>query len=282
MTRTTKRSWLITGCSTGIGREIALAALEAGSQVAVTARKLEAIQDIIKPYPDTAIGLALDVTDKRQITDVVATTIEEFGAIDVLVNNAGYGYMAALEEGEDAEVRRLFDTNYFGTIDMIKATLPGMRALGSGHIINISSMTGLVANPPNVYYSSTKFALEAATEALAKEMVPFGIRVSAVEPGAFRTDWGTRSMQESAAPIAAYADTVGARKELIKAFADKLPGDPRRVADAVLMLAELENPPLHLLLGEDVLTAFRDKVASLTELVDEWEEVTKDVGFKKN
>ena len=140
-------------------------------------------------------------------------------------------------------------------------------------------MTGLVANPPNVYYSSTKFALEAVTEALAQEVASFGLHVTAIEPGAFRTDWGTRSMKESAAPIEAYAETVGARKELIKAFADKLPGDPRRVADAVLQIARDQDPPLHLLLGQDVLGAFRKKLKTLGESIEKWAPVSKDVNF---
>ena len=275
----TTLAWLITGCSTGFGREIAIAALEKGHRVAVTARQLSAIEDIVAQYPDLAIGLPLDVTDRDQISNAVAQTEEHFGAIDVLVNNAGYGYMAALEEGEDEEVRRLFETNYFGVVELIKKTLPGMRARKRGHIINISSMTGLVTNPPNIYYSSTKFALEAVTEGLAKELAPFGIRVTAIEPGGFRTDWGSRSMKESATPIAAYEETVGARKRLIKAAADVLPGDPRRVADAVLLVSELEEPPLHLLLGRDVLAAFRQKLKDLSASIDEWESVTKDVNF---
>ena len=190
--------WLITGCSTGFGREIARAALEDGHSVVVTARRAEAVQDFVDEFGDRALAVALDVTDAGQIAAAVAAAEEAFGGIDVLVNNAGHGYLSAVEEGDDAEVRKLFDTNYFGAVDMIKAVLPAMRARGSGHIVNISSMTGLVANPPNAYYSSTKFALEAVTEGLAKEVRPLGIKVTAVEPGAFRTDWATRSMQESA------------------------------------------------------------------------------------
>ncbi|MDG1960063.1 MAG: oxidoreductase [Candidatus Binatia bacterium] len=271
--------WLITGCSTGIGREVATLALDQGYRVVVTARKPEAVVDLVVPHGDRAVGVALDVTDRAQIAAAVAAAEDAFGGIDVLVNNAGYGYMAALEEGEDEEVRRLFDTNYFGVVDTIKAVLPGMRSRGRGHIINMSSMTGLVANPPNVYYSSTKFALEAVTEALAQEVASFGLHVTAIEPGAFRTDWGTRSMKESAAPIEAYAETVGARKELIKAFADKLPGDPRRVADAVLQIARDQDPPLHLLLGQDVLGAFRKKLKTLGESIEKWAPVSKDVNF---
>jgi NAD(P)-dependent dehydrogenase (short-subunit alcohol dehydrogenase family) len=187
--------------------------------------------------------------------------------------------MAAVEEGEDDEVRTMFDTNYFGAVDMIKAALPGMRERGRGHIINISSMTGLVANPPNVYYSSTKFALEALTEGLAKEVGPLGIRVTAIEPGAVRTDWSARSMRETRRPIDAYADTVGARKALIRAAGSKFPGDPRRVADAVLMVSELEDPPLHLLLGHDVYKAYREKLSALLESVEEWKSTTLDVNF---
>ncbi|CAN1539757.1 FabG Dehydrogenases with different specificities (related to short-chain alcohol dehydrogenases) [Mycobacteriaceae bacterium] len=274
--------WLITGCSTGFGREIARAALEAGHSVAVTARNVDAVADFVDQFGDRALALPLDVTDRDQITSAVGSVEKTFGGIDVLVNNAGYGYMAAVEEGEDAEVRKLFDTNYFGVVDTLKAVLPAMRARRSGHVINISSMTGLVANPPNAYYSSTKFALEALTEALAKEVGPLGIKVTAIEPGAFRTDWAARSMQESSTPIGDYDDNVGARKTLIKQFADHLPGDPRKVAEAVLMVAGLDEPPLRLLLGRDVLAAVREKIADLTASIDHWESVTKNVNFPKD
>ena len=270
--------WLITGCSTGFGREIARAALEAGHSVVVTARRADAVQDFVDEFGDRALAVALDVTDAGQVAGAVAAAEDAFGGIDVLVNNAGHGYLSAVEEGEDAEVRKLFDVNYFGAVDMIKAVLPGMRARGSGHIVNMSSMTGLVANPPNAYYSSTKFALEAVTEALATEVRPLGIKVTAIEPGAFRTDWATRSMKESATPIADYAD-VAARKDLIKQFADHLPGDPRKVAEAVLMVTELDDPPLRLLLGRDVLKAMRDKIAATSASIEEWKSVTKDVNF---
>jgi NAD(P)-dependent dehydrogenase (short-subunit alcohol dehydrogenase family) len=273
------RTWLITGCSTGIGREIALAALARGHAVAVTARNPAAVEDIVAQHPERAVALALDVTRRDQIVQAVLDAEQAFGGIEVLVNNAGYGYMAAVEEGEDDEVRALFDTNYFGVVDTIKAVLPGMRRLGRGHIINISSMTGLVTNPPNVYYSSTKYALEALSEGLSKEVGPLGIRVTAIEPGAFRTDYATRSMKETRQPIEAYAETVGVRKTLIKAAADKLPGDPRRIADAVMMLSALEDPPLHLLLGHDVYRAYREKLRGLMDSVEEWKSVTLDVNF---
>ncbi|AQT79927.1 short-chain dehydrogenase/reductase [Mycolicibacterium litorale] len=271
--------WLITGCSTGIGREIARAALEAGHQVVVTARRPETVADLVEEHKDRAIAVGLDVTDKQQIIDAVRAANDAFGGIDVLINNAGNGYLSAVEEGEDDQIRKLFDTNYFGVVDTIKSVLPAMRARKSGYIINISSMTGLVANPPNAYYSSTKFALEALTEALAQEVKPFGIKVTAVEPGAFRTDWAVRSMWESNSAIDDYDESVGTRKAMIKEFAEHLPGDPRKVAEAVLMLTKLEEPPLRLLLGRDVLKAVREKLTALLASIDQWEAVTKDVNF---
>ncbi|MDW3218303.1 MAG: oxidoreductase [Acidimicrobiales bacterium] len=270
--------WLITGCSTGIGREIARAALEAGHSVMATARRPETLDALLTEHPDHARATALDVTDERQIAAAVQATVDAFGSIDVLVNNAGYGYMAAVEEGEDEEIRRLFDTNFFGVVDTLRFVLPIMREQGHGRIINISSMTGLVANPPNVFYSCTKFAMEALGEGLAKEVEPFGIRVTNIEPGAFRTDWASRSMAESESAISDYADVQG-RKDLIKQFADHLPGDPRKVGDAAVMIAELDDPPLRLLLGKDVLAATREKLAAMSTSIDEWEHVTVDVDF---
>jgi NAD(P)-dependent dehydrogenase (short-subunit alcohol dehydrogenase family) len=274
--------WFITGCSTGIGREIARTALEDGHSVLVTARRAETIADFADDFGDRAAVVSLDVTDKSQIASAVQAANDAFGGIDVLVNNAGNGYLSAIEEGEDDKVRKLFDTNYFGVVDTIKAVLPQMRARNCGHIINISSMTGLVANPPNGYYASTKFALEALTEALAQEVKPLGIKVTAIEPGAFRTDWAARSMWESATPISDYDQNVGARKTMIKEFANHLPGDPRKVADAVLMMTTLDEPPLRLLLGRDVLKAVRDKLAACSASIDEWETTTKDVNFPKD
>ncbi|TFV57461.1 SDR family NAD(P)-dependent oxidoreductase [Mycobacterium sp. PS03-16] len=273
--------WLVTGCSTGIGREIARAALEAGHSVVVTARRPESVAEFAETFGERVAVAALDVTDKAQIAAAVQTAEDAFGGVDVLVNNAGNGYLSAVEEGEDEQVRKLFDTNYFGVVDTIKAVLPQMRSRRGGHIVNISSMTGLVANPPNAYYSSTKFALEALTEALAQEVGPLGIKVTAIEPGAFRTDWAARSMWESATPIGDYDDTVGARKTMIKEFANHLPGDPRKVAEAVVMVTTLDEPPLRLLLGRDVLKAVRDKLAAFSASIDEWETVTKNVNFPK-
>lgn len=271
--------WLISGCSTGIGREIAEAALEAGDRVVVTARRPETVADFVERYPERALAVALDVTDGEQIASAVRAAEERFGRIDVLVNNAGYGYVSAVEEGVDADVRRMFDTNFFGAIELIKAVLPGMRARRDGYVLNMSSMTGLVSNPGNVYYSASKFALESLTEGLAKELAPLGIRVSAVEPGVFRTDWSSRSMQESEPTIADYEATIGIRREMIRNASGGEPGDPRKVGEACVMLSRLESPPLRLLLGGDVLAATRAKLAEFQASLDEWEAVTLDVGF---
>jgi NAD(P)-dependent dehydrogenase (short-subunit alcohol dehydrogenase family) len=272
--------WLITGCSTGIGRAIAVAALDAGNQVVVTARQPESVQDLVDADPGHAIAVALDVCDRAQIDEAVAEAHAAFGGLDVLVNNAGYGYLSAVEEGDDAEVRALFDTNFFGAVDMVKAVLPAMRAQGSGHIVNVSSMTGIVTNPPNTYYSCTKHALEALTEGLAKEVGPLGIKVCAIEPGAFQTDYVTRSMHRAGA-IDDYTH-VEERKELIAAFGEHLPGDPAKLAAVVLQLVEMDDPPLRVLLGRDVLNAFREKTAAWTDTVDEWESVTTSVNFDRS
>jgi NAD(P)-dependent dehydrogenase (short-subunit alcohol dehydrogenase family) len=264
--------WLVTGCSTGIGRAIAVAALDAGHSVLVTARRPDAVQDLVDAHPGRAAAAALDVTDRAQVDAAVDAADAAFGGVDVLVNNAGYGYLSAVEEGDDAEVRALFDANFFGAVDVIKAVLPGMRARGTGHIVNVSSMAGIVTNPPNTYYSCTKHALEALTEGLAKEVGPLGIKVCAIEPGAFRTDYVTRSIRQ-AADVDGYAH-VAERKEVIRAFGEHLPGDPAKLAAAVVRLAAMDDPPLRLLLGPDVLQAFRETSAAWTAAVDEWEHLT--------
>jgi NAD(P)-dependent dehydrogenase (short-subunit alcohol dehydrogenase family) len=266
--------WLITGCSTGIGREIATVALEQGHQVSVTARDVSRVADFGQRFGSRALSLPLDVTDKQQCEAAVALTEQTFGRLDVLVNNAGYGYLAAIEEGEEPEVRAMFETNFFGALAMIKAALPGMRTRRSGYVVNISSMAGLVANPGTGYYSASKFALEGLTEALAREMSPFGIRVSLIEPGPFRTDWAGRSMKQVANPIAAYADTVGQRRACIASMHGRMPGDPRRAAEAIVSLEKLPSPPLRLLLGKPVLDMMRGKLRELEQTLAEWESVT--------
>ncbi len=271
--------WLITGCSTGFGRETALAALAAGHRVVVTARRAEAIADIIAAYPERATSAVLDVTKAEQIAAATHHALEVFGHIDVLVNNAGYGYLAAIEEGEEAEVRAMFETNFFGLLAMTRAVLPHMRKRRSGTIINISSQAGLIANPTTGYYSSSKYAVEALSESLSKEVASLGIRVCAVAPGLFKTDWTGRSMKLVSEPIDDYAEVAGARREMIVGMHGKEQGDPKKAAAAILMLGESDNPPHHLLLGHMVLNAYRAKLATITERIAQWEELTLDADF---
>lgn len=266
--------WLITGCSSGIGREIATVALEQGHEVSVTARDASRVDDFAARFGSRALGVSLDVTDKAQCAAAIARTEQVFGRVDVLVNNAGYGYLAAIEEGEEAEVRTMFETNFFGALSMIKAALPGMRTRRSGYIVNVSSMAGLVANPGTGYYSATKFALEGLTEALSREVAQFGIRVSLIEPGPFRTEWAGRSMKQVTSPIDAYADTVGQRRAFIASMHGRMPGDPRRAAEAIVSLEKLAAPPLRLLLGKPVLDMMRGKLRELERTLGEWESVT--------
>lgn len=275
----TDKVWLITGCSTGMGRDIALAALAHGYRVVVTARNVSSVDDIVRGYPQRASAIALDVTDPRQIDAALAHTLATFGQLDVLVNNAGYGYVAAIEEGEDSEVRAMFETNFFGLLAMTKAVLSHMRARGSGHIINNSSQAGLMANPGTGYYSASKYAVEALNEALAREMAPFGVKVSAIEPGAFRTDWAGRSMKRTTTPLPAYAESVGQRADMIAAMSGKQPGDPRRAAEAVIALVQSPQPPTQLLLGRGVLDTYRAKLQAVGASLDAWEAVTLGADF---
>ncbi|GAB3285697.1 oxidoreductase [Parahaliea aestuarii] len=271
--------WLITGCSTGFGREIALAALQGGARVAVTARRQEAIADIGRDWPDTALCLPLDVTNASQRESAVAQTIARFGHLDVLVNNAGYGYVAAVEEGEDAAVRAMFEANFFGALHMALAVLPHFRERGRGRIINNSSQAGLMANPGTGYYSASKYALEGLMEALGKEVEPLGIQVVSVQPGAFRTDWSGRSMQRSARRMPAYEEHVGSRLDMIAAIDGKQPGDPVRAAQLFVQLGTMNNPPPTLVLGAGLLASYRDKLAQAAARLEAWEQTSVSVDF---
>jgi len=273
--------WFITGCSTGLGRALAERVLQHGHRVVVTARNPKQIEDIVTAYPDAALGLPLDVCDGSQIAHAVEQAEKRFGRIDVLVNNAGYGYLAAVEEGEDAEVRAMFETNFFALVALTKRVLPGMRARGNGHIINISSVGGLVGNPSSGYYNATKFAVEGLSEALAKEVAPLGIRVTAIEPGPFRTDWSGRSLRQPREAMPAYAATAGSRRAEITSRYGKQPGDPVRAAEAIIKIVESHSPPLNLILGKDGLNRVRAKLNQLMTSIDDWEAVTLGANFPK-
>ncbi len=266
--------WFITGCSTGLGRALAQRVLEHGHRAVVTARRPDQISDIVADYSANALAVALDINDHAQVDAAIAQADEQFGGIDVLVNNAGYGYLAAVEEGDEQDIRDMFETNFFSLAALIRKVLPGMRARKSGHIINISSVGGLVGAASSGFYNATKFAVEGLSDALAKEVEPLGIRVTAIEPGPFRTDWAGRSLKQAKHPIAAYADTAAARRAQITSYSGKQAGDPVRAADAIIKVVESDDPPHNLILGKNGLDRVRAKLAALMQSIDDWEDVT--------
>ena len=241
--------WLITGCSTGFGRELATILIKRGYRVAATARDPEKLADLVAGHDASALTVRLDVGKPADIAAAVEATRQKFGRIDVLVNNAGYGYLAAVEEGDDADIRAMFETNFFGVAALTRAVLPLMRAQNSGAVVNVSSMGGFIGNPGSGYYAATKFALEGLSEALSKEVAPFGIKVLIVEPGPFRTDWGGRSLKTPKRPIEAYAETAIARRNQIRGYSGQQPGDPVRGAEAIIATVERGDAPLRLPLG---------------------------------
>jgi NAD(P)-dependent dehydrogenase (short-subunit alcohol dehydrogenase family) len=275
MTLTESPVFFITGCSTGLGRALATHVLDRGWRAAVTARDPKTVADLVDRHGDRAVALSLDVTDPEQVADAVKQAEEVFGRIDVLVNNAGYGYLAAIEEGDDAEVRALFDANVFGLVEVTKAVLPGMRVRHSGHVVTISSLGGLVGFGATGYYHATKFAVEGLSESLAAEVAPLGIGVTIVEPGAFRTNWSGPSMKQSPIRIDDYAETAGKRREATLATYGSQPGDPARAAEAIVTVLEAEEPSLRLLLGTAALKVARGKLDSLQRDFARWEDLSK-------
>lgn len=272
--------WLITGSSRGLGRAIAETVLQAGYRAVLTARRVDQLNDLVVRYGDAVLVLELDVTNRDKIGAVIKAATEHFGAVDVLVNNAGYGYLAAIEEGEDLEIRALFETDLFAPINLIKAVLPGMRARRQGHIVNISSIGGIVTYPGVGYYHMVKFGLEAMSETLAKEVAGLGIGVTVVAPGAFRTDFrGPDSMKFSSESIEEYSETAGKVREGTAAGHGKQVGDPARGAQAVLKAVEAERPPVHLLIGGDALDQLRKKLDDVRSETDVWEGVTRSTDF---
>ena len=266
--------WFITGCSTGFGREIATVLLARGTRVAVTARRTADVEDLVEGRGEQALALALDVTDAAQVAEAVAAAEAHFGRIDVLVNNAGVGYFGSVEESDEAEVRQMFEINFWGLAAVTRAALPGMRARRSGHVVNISSIGGLRAFPAVGYYNATKFAVEGYSEALALEVKPLGIHVTIVEPSGFRTDWAGRSANEAPQTIADYAETAGKNRDDIRGVSGRQPGDPTRAAEAIVAAVEAETPPLRLLLGQGALRGARGKLADMARDFDAWEATT--------
>ncbi|HDR9163414.1 oxidoreductase [Burkholderia vietnamiensis] len=265
---------LITGVSSGFGRALAQQALAAGYTVVGTVRSDDARRAFEALSPQAAIGRVLDVTDFERIDRVVADLEASVGPVDVLVNNAGYGHEGIVEEAPLAELRRQFDVNVFGAVAMTKAVVPFMRTRRRGRILNITSMGGHITMPGIAYYCGSKFALEGISEALGKELAPFGIAVTAVAPGSFRTDWAGRSMTRTPRSIADYDALFDPVRQARERNSGRQLGDPVKAAQAMLAVIEADAPPAHLLLGSDALRLVRAKWAALQDDIRAWEPLT--------
>ncbi|EFG74119.1 oxidoreductase, short chain dehydrogenase/reductase family protein [Mycobacterium parascrofulaceum ATCC BAA-614] len=272
-------TWLITGCSTGLGRALAEAVIAAGHNAVVTARDVAKVADLASAAPERVLPAALDVTDPAQVDFAVRQAGDRFGPVDVLVNNAGYGYRAAVEEGDDAEVRALFETHFFGTVAMIKAVLPGMRGRRRGAIVNISSIGATVTPVGSGYYAAAKAAIEGMSGALRGELAPLGISVTVVEPGAFRTDFAGRSLVQSNTVIDDYAATAGQRRKENDTMHGNQAGDPAKAATAIIAAVESGEPPGFLLLGPDALAIYRHVADARADEIGRWEELTTGTDF---
>lgn len=278
MTDVSAPVWFITGCSTGFGRELAKLTIARGWPTVVTARDKSRVADLAEGSGN-ALALDLDVTNAGEIAAAVKAAEEKFGRIDVLVNNAGYGYQAALEEGEEDEIRAQFDANVFGLFAMTRAVLPGMRARRRGHVINITSQAGFIGFAGSGYYAASKHAVEGFSDALAAEGAPIGIKVTCVEPGPFRTDWAGRSLRQTPSRIAEYAETAGARLKSTAEISGRQAGDPVRAGEAIIAAAEAENPPRHLVLGAIAYNGVTQKLKERLAQIEAWKETSISADF---
>jgi NAD(P)-dependent dehydrogenase (short-subunit alcohol dehydrogenase family) len=276
-----KPVWFITGCSTGFGRELAKILLKRDYRVIATARDQAKIADLVKGHDKDGLALKLDVDKEADIEAAVKAACDRFGRIDVLVNNAGYGYLAAVEEGDDADVRAMFETNFFGLAAMTRAVLPVMRAQKSGAIVNISSIGGFIGNPGSGYYAATKFAVEGLSEALSKEVGPLGIKVIIVEPGPFRTDWAGRSLKTPKKPIDAYTQTAIARRRQIQGISGSQAGDPVRASEAIITAVEQQHSPLRLPLGAFAYELMGAEIEALRKEHDSLERIARGADYPK-
>mgnify|MGYP000858238837 CR=1 FL=1 len=271
----------ITGCSTGFGRQIAEKAIKAGYKVAVTARNVEQVQDLVAGNESKAIALTLDVTNPTQVKAAVKQTIDTFGRIDVLVNNAGIGYFGSVEESVEEETRKMFEINFWGLMSVTNEVLPHMRHQQGGHIINFSSIGGLVSFPTLGYYHATKYAVEGVSESLSQEVAPFNINVSLIEPSGFRTDWGGRSSVKTETEIPELRDSVvGQMIQGVATQSGQEAGDPEKAAEAILTIIESDEPPLRLLLGKDAYQAATYKLSTMSESIESWKELTLNADFE--
>lgn len=274
-----KRVWLVTGASRGIGAKIVAAALAHGDAVVATARNAQAVTERFGAQPGL-LAVQLDVTDEAQAASAARAAVEHFGRIDVLVNNAGFGLLGAVEEASAEEVRRLYETNVFGLLNVTRGVLPFMRKARSGHVINISSVGGFRSGAGFGTYCSTKFAVEGLSEALHAELAPLGIKVTVVEPGYFRTDFlDGNSLVESPVVIEDYAATSGEVRTLAKVYNQQQPGNPELLAVAMIKLVETPQPPMRLALGTDTLQAIEDKLAYVKEETNAWRELSASTDF---
>jgi NAD(P)-dependent dehydrogenase (short-subunit alcohol dehydrogenase family) len=269
------RTWLVTGVSSGLGLAFAQAALKAGHTVAGTVRREADRAAFERIRPGRAHAVVLDISDFASVAPVVGRVQQEIGPIDVLVNNAGYGHEGTLEESPLEDLRRQFDVNVFGAVAMIKAVLPQMRERRAGHIVNVTSMAGLAAMPGIAYYSGSKFALEGITESLAQEVAQFGIQVTALAPGSFRTDWAGRSMVRAGRHIADYDALFEPIRQARASRSGRQAGDPERAAQILLDVVDADKAPLHLVLGRDALHLVRKRINALGAELDQWEAVSR-------
>lgn len=276
---TSSRIWLITGVSSGIGRALALQAARDGDIVFGTLRKSDQVQKFNDLVHGKTFGMELDVNDHRQISLVITHILDQFGRIDVLVNNAGYGLFGAVEEVSMEEARQQMETNFFAVLALCQAVLPIMRNQRSGHIIQISSMSGVCANSGTGLYNASKFALEGMSEALAIEVKHLNIRLTLVEPGPFRTDWAGSSSVRSNNIIEDYRTSAGERINLLQSNSGKQPGDPVKAAKAIIRLVNSDNPPLRLALGKPAVDAIREKLRSVEKELTDWEAISLDTEF---
>jgi NAD(P)-dependent dehydrogenase (short-subunit alcohol dehydrogenase family) len=270
----TQPVWFITGCSTGFGRELAKLVIARGWRAVVTARDRAKVADLAEGATDRVLALALDVTDASQIAQAVSETSKQFGRIDVLVNNAGYGYQSSIEEGEEDKIRAQFDANVFGLFALTRAVLPLMRAQRAGHVLNVTSVAGLVGFPASGYYAATKHAVEGFSDALAAEAGPLGIKVTCIEPGPFRTDWAGRSLIQTPSTIPDYAETAGARLKATSEKSGTQAGDPVRAGEAMIRVTELANPPRHLVLGAWGYEAVTSRLKQRLAEIEAWRETS--------
>ncbi|NIF00887.1 SDR family NAD(P)-dependent oxidoreductase [Pantoea sp. Acro-805] len=270
--------WFISGCSTGFGRELAQQTIARGFKTVVTARDPAKVQDLVSGH-DNALAVALDVTDQGSIDQAVKAALEAFGTVDVLVNNAGYGYQSSVEEGDEKEIRAQFDANVFGLFALTRAVLPAMRKQRRGHVINITSVAGFIGFASSGYYSASKHAVEGWSDSLALEAAPLGIHVTCVEPGPFRTDWAGRSLHQTPSTLPEYADTAAARMKATSEYSGTQAGDPARAATAMIAITEHDNPPRHLVMGAWGYDAVTNKLKERLAQIEAWKQTSIDTDF---